>query len=271
MSAATGEPVRFREVLAQVGRSDFHGTYHDSEYGRSAAKEAERERVLEYILSHGYERIRFLSMPGADWAFEHMLLDALPASQLVGLERSFSVYARARRAMPCGGKAKGAPPNLRHLQDRVLQYGAGNVVYSRVRANVSASGLGPRSVRSNRLLLMASDVYASMMATDYGATMDQRKEFFEKFYRRDAAWLDFTSTLCPTVEETLRHLPLCMHPNDGGNPVVVTLRNGRDGCRGADARVDRITQIQPAFSVRDYWTYAGKNGSSMLTVCGVLA
>jgi hypothetical protein len=108
-----------------------------------------------------------------------------------------------------------------------------------------------------------------MLTTDYGATIEQRKEFYEKFYKRTAVWLDFTSTLCTSVELTLRGLPLCLMPD--AKPVVITVLNGRDAFKGVETRVRRMVEVQPAFQVRDYWTYIGKGGVSMLTVCGAIA
>lgn len=260
----------FLETVDAIGRSDFRGAYHGGDYARSGVKQTERERVLDYVLRVARERedtpfIKLLSLPGLDWTFEQMMLREHPRTQIVGLEHSFSVFARARRAMPRGPLDRGAEG--RHLQDRSLAYGSGSVTYSRIAANRPGSGkCGKRPTRSNRLLLMEFATYVTMLTTDYGATFHQKREFHEKFWGRNAAWLDFTGTLCSSLEESLRHLPLCF--DQGEHPLVLTFRNGRDLFQGVDARLRRLGTILPGFTIDDHWTYLGKAGGSMLTVCG---
>ena len=262
----------FVETVDAIGRSDFRGTYHGSDYGRSHVKQAERERVLDYVLSVARQQddaafIKLLSFPGLDWTFEQMLLLEHPRAQIVGLERSFSAYARSRRVMPLGPRDRGEEG--RHLQDRSIAYGTGSVTYSRIAANRPGRGkCGKRPTRSNRLLLMEFATYVTMLTTDYGATLSQKREFHEKFWGRNAAWLDFTGTLCSSLEESLRQLPLCF--DHGEHPLVLTLRNGRDLFQGVDARLRRISTVLPGFTIDDHWTYLGKAGSSMLTICGRL-
>lgn len=260
----------FPDVLDSLGRSDFGTTFHQTDYARTGTKQTEREKVLDFMLGHfveGFGRVRLLSLPGLDWIFEHMLLRARPDSHLVGLERSFTVFARSRRALPAGPMDRGQ--HGKHLQDRTITFGDGEVAYSRIAANRPGAGkCGRRDSRSNRLLRMDTATYASMFTTDYGATYKQKKEFHEKFYLRNAVWLDYTGTLCGGVESTLRHLPLCLAPDENLKPVVLTLRNGRDGFRGVEQRIARVLAVQPAFEYRRHWTYLGKGGVPMLTVCG---
>ena len=262
--------VSFQETTERLGRSDFIGTYHSNGYGQSEAKQVERERVMKFILSYFSREsdfLRLLSLPGFDWTFEQMLQSERRRVQFVGLERSCSAYARSRRAI-CRGLFSESVERAQ-LQDRTIPYGRGNVVYSRIAANGKRNGkCGTRSTRSNRLLLMDSATYTSMLVTDYGASMQEKKEFVDKFYRRSAVWLDFTSQLCNGVEQTLRWLPLCLDHYREAVPVVVTVMNARDAYCGAQSRIERICEVQPEFAPIDHWTYVGKGGTSMLTVCG---
>jgi len=115
---------------------------------------------------------------------------------------------------------------------------------------------------------MDCETYSTMMHTDYGASMQEKKFFFQKFYCRNAAWLDFTSPITPKVENILRHISICMW--EGDNPLVVTVLNGRDRFHGIHERLERIKAVQPDFHVTGYDAYAGKGGVSMLTIYGFI-
>jgi len=265
------------ETIEALGRSDYKGRYHDNAYGlQSQDKQAERDRGLDYLLGwYGADDcVKLLSLPGLDWTFERQLLAVRRYSQFVGLEHSYSAYMRSRRAIPGVDKARswdqrtrketGISQDQAALSDRSMTFGRGEFVYSRRSARVENSN---RGVRANRLLYMKSDTYATMLTTDYGATMQERKAFSDKFYFRNAAWLDFTSQFCESVRTTLANLHFCMAVGRP-KPVVVTMMNARDGVNGVDARISRIMACQPLFRYWDHWTYSGKNGTPMLTVCG---
>lgn len=273
MSALTCENASFADVLSACGRSDFVGTYHADGYAASDAKQTERERVLDFILGQYPEEhrtVRLLSMPGQDWTFERMLLAERKHAHMVGVERSFSVFARARRAMPTNLRTTEAMhetvSGFLHVQDRVLPYGTGDFTYAKIRARRS----GDKRGRSHRLLLMDLATYTSALATDYRASLVERSEFAIKFCQRNAAWLDFTGTLCAGTEAALSNLHFVLDPYARQIPVVVTVRNGRDRFRGAGNRIARIAELVQGFKAVDSWTYVGKGGVSMLTVCGVV-
>lgn len=258
----------FADTVDAIGRYDA-GNYSPDRHGFCARKQEDRERVLDFILSHhqSTHRLKLLSLPGVDWTFEHMLLARKPMSQVVGLERSFSVYARSRRAIPTPTRCPSE--SAMQLQDRVMSYGTGNIVYSRVAANrLKDHGL-KRSIRSHRLLLIEAATFASVLATDYRATKDEKKEFYERFGMRNAVWLDFTSSICSGVTETMRNLPLVLLSDPV--PVCITIRNGRDSNAGVAARIALLEKAQPLFKTERHWTYVGGGNSSMLTVCGVIA
>ena len=118
--------------------------------------------------------------------------------------------------------------------------------------------------------MLSAEAYMTMMFTDYGATRTEKEDFGKRFYNRDAVWLDFTSFLCRSVEEVIKHLPFCLATTRKEKPVVLTLLNARDSYHGSDSRVARIVELQPAFKYENHWTYTGKNGSSMVTVCGTI-
>lgn len=254
------------------------GAYHVGAYGlQSDEKQAEREKVLDFILSHTDQfRIKLLSMPGASWAFENMLLRERPQSQLVAIERSVSTFHRSRGLIP--GIRGSVNSDVHNLQDRHYKFGTATLMYSRVTIHEQHEKNHPRwgncghkGWRSNRFVLISADAYMTMLATDYGASMVQKNDFHSRFYCRNAVWLDFTSQLCAPTEEAIRHMPMCLNAlNLLPKPVVITVRNGRDAYRGTKERIARIQEIQPGLQILKHWTYTGKNTSSMLTVCGVI-
>jgi hypothetical protein len=254
-------------LAASVGRSDFIGQYRTDRHGKTAVKFSEREKVLRFLLENRNDcpRVKLLSMPGADWTFEQMLLRDQPMSQCVGIEKSFSVYSKSRTAMPWAACER--DPIRKHLQDRSMRYGNSTIVYSRVASKLSDPNKRKRSVRSHRLLLMDAATFCSVLATDYGATIDQKREFASRFGYRNAAWLDFTSNLCPSVLDAFGSLPTLL--SQGNVPVAITVLNGRDRFRGVANRIDALTAAQPLFKPMDFWTYAGGGGAPMLTVCGI--
>lgn len=262
-----------------LGRSDYFGSYHSETYGlESLTKQVEREKVLAFILSYHpklHECVRLLSLPGLDWTFERMLLGERPASHFVGLEHSYSAFMRSRRAIPgiskswgiVNGKGEYTEDNAA-LSDRHFRFGNGDYVYSR---RSSRENGRCRTTRANRLLYMKADTYMTMLASDLSATMEQKKHFNSKFYMRSAVWLDFTSQFCRSVQSCLEWLPLCMEAESGyPKPVVITTMNARDGVTGIHARIDRMLACQPALVYRKHWSYTGKNGTPMLTLCGEL-
>lgn len=261
-----------------LGRSDYVGGYHSESYGlTSLAKQVEREKVLSFITKYyaHHDCVKMLSLPGLDWTFERMLLAAHPMSHLTGLEHSYSAFMRSRRAIPGVHKAWGMvngkgqfTEEQADLSDRQFRFGDGDYIYSR-RSNRDNGA--HRSVRANRLLYMQADTYMTMLCSDYGATMEQKRMFHSKFYRRNAVWLDFTSQFCKSVQTCLEWLPICLDSGDDPKPIVLTLMNARDGVTGVQNRIDRILACQPALVYAGHWTYSGKNGTPMLTVCGTMA
>jgi len=263
--------VGFGEILDGIGRSDS-GNYHDGAYGTSSnTKQAEREKVLDFMLSTiSNDRVKLLSMPGESWAFEQMLLSARPQSQIVAVERSSTVYSKSRAAMP---SIYGSIERESHrLQHRMYAMGSAEFEYSRVSMHLGSNGrrCGKKGTRSNRLVLMSIDAYMSMLVTDYRATMKEKADFHCRFYARNAVWLDFTSQLCAPVNDAIKNLHYCLYPDGRSKPVVITVRNGRDSFCGAQERVRKIEELQPLFKTSCYWTYTGKGSSSMLTVCGTI-
>ncbi len=265
-----------------LGRSDYIGTYHDTSYGSSDAKQAEREKVLDFMASVPKQferRVKLLSFPGLDWVFERMLLLRKPEAHFVGLEHSVSAYIRSRVMIPgldvasgfMGGKRRKCAKVMSHdhaaLSDRHLTLGNADIMYSRRSARDDGKKKGSRA---NRLVLMNAETYMTMLATDFGATMAQKDEFNRKFYQRTAAWLDFTGSFCKSMQTTIEHLPFCMEATDFDKPVVITLLNGRDNIVGTEKRVKRILSCQPLLTHQDHWTYTGKSGVSMLTICATM-
>lgn len=250
----------FCEVLSSVGRSDFLGAYRPSRHGGVNEKFSQRERVLDFIIGNHSDgrKVKLLSFPGSGWVFEEMLLAERPGSQVVGLEHSFSVYAKSRLAMPFGRDS---------VQDRVMHYGSGTITYSRCGHALLAGR--KRTNRSHRLLLMDSATFTSVLATDYKATIEQKREFNSRFCGRTAVWLDFTGCIGKPVLDTLANLPLTLELVRV--PVCLTILNGRDKLRGADSRIASLIKAQPAFVPHMSWTYVGGGGSSMLTVCGFIS
>lgn len=261
-----------------LGRSDYVGAYHSKAYGlESITKQAEREKVLSFMLRYSKPEdcVKLLSLPGLDWTFERMLLAQRVFSHFVGLEHSYSAYMRSRRAIPGIAKAWGMvngkgvlTEDQAALSDRQFRFGDGDYIYSRCSSREEGS---KRSVRANRLLYMKADTYMSIFASDYRATMKEKIAFNSKFYQRNAVWLDFTSQFCKSVQTCLEWLPLCLESRSGDpKPVVLTIMNARDGVTGVENRIDRILTCQSAFSYVDHWTYAGKNGTPMLSLCGTI-
>lgn len=261
-----------------LGRSDYAGTYHSESYGlESASKQSEREKVLAFILSFIQDQkssLKLLSLPGLDWTFERMVLAEHKLSQFIGLEHSYSAFMRSRRAIPgvsrgfgIINKVKSITSDQAELSDRSFQFGHGNYTYSRRSAREDGNR---RGTRANRLLYMKADTYMTMLASDYGATMEEKKAFNYKFFSRNAVWLDFTSQFCNSVKTCLEYLPMCIEATTHEKPVVLTVMNARDSVSGVGNRIERILAVQPAFLYKDHWTYAGKNGTPMLTICGAI-
>lgn len=261
-----------------LGRSDFVGQYHSNQYGLdSTSKQRERERVLDFILSsmHESDSINLLSLPGLDWTFERMMLARKPRSQFVGLEHSYSAYMRSRRSIPGTCEAYGLVNGVgclsrdqAALSDRQFSFGRADYVYSRVSATAESKS---RTNRANRLLMMKAEVYMTMLCSDFGADFKDKKAFNEKFYRRNAIWLDFTSQFCKGIKVCLENLHFCLSPSGKEKPVVLTMMNARDGVSGVERRIRRVLDCQPNLNLAEHWTYIGKNGTPMLTMCCYMA
>jgi len=265
------EELSFGELLTEAGRSDFIGNYHSDEYGQSDLKHAQRLKVLRYILSFWPESrmgfVKLLSFPGLNWTFENMLRLERPFANFLGLEHSRSAYMKSRLAIPFSELSPTISHDS-HIQDRSIPYGRGEIFYSRKRAQKKYRSGTKRGTRSHRLLLMDMHTYATMLFTDYGSSVHERKIFFEKFYQRNAAWLDFTGPITHKLEDILRHMPICFY--DGDNPLVITILNGRDRFHSVQERLDFLAKAQPDYIIQDHDVYIGKGGVSMLTVYGFI-
>ncbi len=254
-------------LLAHVGSNDYHGAFYDTGYFRnSPEKQRQREYVLDFILKNtrSDQMTKLLSLPGMSWSFENMMIAARVRTHLICLESSATIFHATKRVMP------GNPDSHKHwytkLQDRTIHYGNATIYYSRI-SRYLRTNKKHKKARSNRILLMDSATFMSMLVTDFGATMDERLDFRDRFYLRNAVWLDFTSNLCKSVERTLENLLFCLTPKRDKKPVVVTILNGRDSCKSVDARISRMMDIQPALEYQDHQVIRGKGGCSMLTTC----
>lgn len=262
-------------ILDHIGRCDS-GSFHEDSYSDLAAvKQSERQKVLEFIVPYSTKiGPKILTMPGTSWVFETALIAACPpGTHVVGIESSLSVYYRAKLAMPMLSMAsmRDIPPDFLEftvMSERMRSYGNSAYTYARSTANRN----GVRKCRSaHRLVHMKLSTFTSMLVTDYGQTTDQRRDFHQRFYSRTAAWLDFTGSMSKEIENSLRCLPLVMAAptySPEPKPVVITLFGGHDRFHGNEERVAHIVQVQPLFKPIKHWTYAGKNGSPMLTICG---
>lgn len=258
-----------RGLIDHIGRSDA-GNFHLGSYSYLAhIKQEERAKVAEFILGY-FPGIgpKILTMPGISWAFEIALINARPMTHVVGIENSATVYYRAARAMPmlCLQRLHARNRDFAVMSERMRQYGRSSYTYARTTANQSSK----KTRSAHRLLLMKMSTFASMLVSDYGQTKQQIVDFHHRFCSRTAAWLDFTGSISKEIENSLRFLPFCLEaPHiSSAKPVVITLFNGHDHFRGVEQRIAHLVQAQPLFKPIKHWTYAGKNGSSMLTVCG---
>lgn len=256
----------FSDLLAHVGRDDFHSRYDFHTIGRSSIKNAQREAVADFLIKHHHQpNVKLLSFPGAEWSFERGLAQ-IRQVQVVGLERSWSVYAKSRRAMLAkAGKVK---PGCEGLQDRSMRYGNSLITYSRCPAQRKSTGIHTRATRSHRLILMDAETYATVLTTDYGAKSYEKLEFYQRFAGRSAVWLDYTCQLCPSVLRTLSAIQINCLPVEV--PFVVTVLAGRDSWHGTEARIMAMEHAQPLWKCLDTYTHTSINGARMLTAMGIL-
>ena len=274
----------FCDVINSCGRNDA-GRYHDGAYGiRSGVKESERAKVTDFLLSYFQDqgqRIRLLSLPGLSWSFENTLNLIHPKTQMVCLESSASVFHRSKVLMP--GVANAIEDAGTCLSERRYNYGSAEFSYYRVGTHHRPKEIyartpkkyrncngGNRSSRANRYLLMNTQTYASMFMEDFGASMGDKNKFRERFYLRNCVWLDFTSPLCASVNETLKNLSLVMHACIDDKPVAITIMNCRDGYSSPEARIEAVCALNKDFTYAKHWTYIGKGNTSMLTICGTI-
>lgn len=250
------EVIELNQICDGLGRSDYLGNFHEDSYElESLEKSDQRRKVLSYILQFFQSsgtHLRPLTMPGQYWYFEHLLNVAHPNNQFVCLERSLTVFNRSLHSMV------NCHTDLRR---RWKDYGSGGYHY------ISTCGQSVKARRNCYLNMSASD-YLSMLATDYGATLEQKSVFHHKFCRRNAVWLDFTSGLCDETDRAIFNLHFCLDPSPQVKPVVITLMYGRDISGFEQGRIEHIKKLQPLFHYEDHWTYIGKNGTPMITICG---
>lgn len=261
------ESIPLWQLLDGCGRNDISTAFWgDDEYDRSSVKWDEREKVADFLISAVSPQtnlVKLLSFPGVVWSFEAYLRGRI-SCQFIGLERNKTTYRKSARAIPGPRTAE----NSHHTRriEKSLPFGKGSITYSRV----NKRGTRTRNTRANRLLLMDAETYSGLMFADCGASAAQKLEFADRFYCRNAVWLDFTSQLCTQVESTLSRLPYCLERPDFPpykKPVVITVMNARDSYHGSLERIARILQIQPQLEYVNHWTYIGKGGVSMLTGC----
>lgn len=242
------------------GRHDA-GRFHASEYERTSAdKQKQRQRVADFLLSHftNDRWMYLLSMPGRNWIFEAMIRAAYPRAQFVGIERSATTFHRACPAMVNSHQS---------LAVRTVGFGSGSFEYARTPAFPKHPDRN--TAKSHRFLLMGSEVYATATNDEYRTTSCQRKKFRNKFQRRNAAWLDFTSGVCSQFNTTVANLHRVMRA--GRHPVALTFMFGRDIAGRELGRLTHICSIQPRFTPAEHWVYRGAGGTSMMTVCGLIA
>lgn len=258
-----------RELLDRIGRSRL-GKFSGGDYSELAlVKQQEREKVAAFILKY-FPRVgpKVLSMPGTSWAFELRLIRSAPMTHVVGVEMKPAIYLQAKRAMPmlCLHNVNPQWREFALVSERMCQYGTEHYTYARTMANEHAQ----KTRSSHRLVMMRMSTFLSMLISDYGQTKGQRCAFHRRFCSRNAAWLDFTGSMSTELENCLRFLPFALEaPHiSQAKPVVVTLFNGHDNFRGVESRIKHLTHVQPLFKPVEHWTYVGKNGSPMLTVCG---
>lgn len=244
-----------------LGRSDVRGGFHGHDYERlSNDKSAERTRVADFILqrfkSHNW--LYPLTLPGAYWYFEAQLARRHERTQFVGLERSATIFTQSLASMAGATTALAVKP---------MRFGNGGYEYARTPAFPNHMD---NTARSHRLLCMSSDTYVLAASGLIESNRKERNKFWRKFCRRNAVWLDFNSGFCEAVDTTIRNLDAVTNGRGHAVPVALTFMYGRDIAGKQIGRLNHIHKLNPKFEPVDYWTYAGKNGTPMMTVCGML-
>lgn len=249
-------------MLAEsLGRSDTRGNFHSDDYERmSNDKSAERTRVADFILGRFQPHwwLYPLTMPGAYWYFEAQIARRHERTQFVGLERSATVFVCSLASMAGATQA---------MAVKSMRFGNGGYEYARTPAFPAHPD---NTARSHRLLCMTSDAYVMAAAGLIEGSGKQRHKFRMKFCRRNAVWLDFTSGFSESVDATIRHLGAIVSERFASIPVALTFMYGRDITGKEIGRLNHIHKLNPNFEPLDYWTYSGKNGTPMMTVCGML-
>lgn len=258
----TGTKAYFRQSFG----CDDALKYHDEEYGASNQKFDEREKVLEFMLGHFSpgETFRPLTLPSLNWRFENMaLMRHEGPCHFVGVERSVSIFHKAKHRMPKQGNG------IYSLAHHTHTMGSADFEYSRARARWGCKRKNG-SDQNHRYLNLGLSDYFSMLSETYGASWQERKKYCFKFMRRNAAWLDFTSMFCREVDRSLALFPICLDSNPNPKPLVVTVMFGRDMAGGESARVKRVESLVHGYRHCKQWSYRGKSGTRMLTICGVV-
>lgn len=245
-----------------LGRSDRATRYYADEYERTSNEKAgQRRKVADFLLSHfrPNEIVYLLTLPGEFWFMEAYVLRQHRLAQIVGLERSETTFSRSLKCMPNAHD---------ELLRRQVRFGSGTFEYA---CSPAMPHIHDRNTaHSHRHLRMSSQTYVGVRHDAYDANCGERKSFANKFYRRNAIWLDFTSGFCAGVDETVAGLTRVLHEHWPQCPVSLTFMYGRDIGGKELGRIDHLRRIQPAFLPQSYWIYAGKNGTPMMTVCGLL-
>lgn len=248
------ETITLEECAIKRTKPDYSGNFHSAEYERmSEEKSHQRELVRRFILEYFSDQhwLRLLSFPGRYWYFETGLALKYPKIQVVGLERSASIINLGLPNMINANK---------NLTRRRQEYG--DCYFNYIRTDGDYKYLG------NKWLDISSADYTTIFHSDYKATLEQKKDFYNRFYRRNAVWLDFTCMISPVLETTVRNLDLCMSKDGRKKPVVITFLYGRDIKGGEAARVAYISKLAPGLKVIDCWVYRGAKGTPMITIAG---
>lgn len=250
-----------RQICDVIGRYDASGGFHKSDYERiSNIKSDQRADIADFILSFFQKSgpIRILTMPGKHWFFETRILERHKNTQIVGLEKSVSIFHTSGMAMP-DAAYQVKSRRVGFLRHKICEYGTGHYQYYRSSTNTETRE------RSNRLLNMDFSTYSTTLFSNYRATIQQKEKFHEKFLRRNSAWLDFTSGFCSEVDTGIRHIAHCMCSSDKEKPIVITLMYGRDIGGGLEGRKNHLEQLCPSIRVLSDSIYIGSNGCPMVT------
>ena len=238
---------------------DLSREYFQREFSGQADewKQPQRERVLDFILSHHRPRqpMRFFGFPAAMWTFEKMIQDRRPDAKFIGVERSWQVLEYGVRHMP-GERTEfekveiktGAIDTFKSSQSRIAHFHAEHFW------EMSRFFIGSRAAR---------------------------RQFVQTFFGWTAAWIDPFTSITGRFRESLHRVPARFVENYGNFPLVVSFSIGREyefESNGSDPFMNRVELVRSELSknqfrdfvVVDAFTSGREGGVQMGTVCGVV-